>query len=272
MKQNLPIVKNDSPSKTLVANHWVVFDSLTTKDFSESFKTQLSEKLSEKLCAVLAHQVSGSALIFSLQMGSAIYQINQNNSLLTKAFEITVKDSFAMAQVTLINVFAQTYPVTIAWSSSDFKNPLDIHTSELTHKHVNFYWCDDLPTENIIKNLKPIKTTPKSDKGYKFDVAYYLKVFPDVAIFFEFNDQASKETLDEIQKEVFKFRDTFQTVFVHDMTEHFGYKVISINHNTIDFETYTDKDFEKDLKHFEFLLKNINKNPRINGLAKITFQ
>ena len=97
-------------------------------------------------------------------------------------------------------------------------------------------------------------------------------MFPDVAIIFDFDKKPSKESLDEIKMEVKRFGDKFKTVFVHDLEEYKDYYLISINHNTIDFDNYTDKDFVKDVENFDFLLKNISVNKKITDLRQIKFQ
>lgn len=265
-------IKKDLPCKTMTSNNWVTFDSTTTKDFSESFKKKLSEKLSEKLCGLLGNKISNSTFDFHLNIGSPVYQLNENNSLITKPFEITNKEGYAFANVGLTTVFAQLHNVSVAWSSSEFKDPLDIHKNDVTNKQIDFFWCNDFPKDEIITSLAPTKTKSKLESGYKFDILYFLKVFPDVTIYFEFKENPSKETLDEIQLEVNKFRDKFKTVFVHDMTKYNGHYTISINHNTIDYNTYTEKDFEKDVNNFDFLLKNLDSNSKIVGLTQITFQ
>lgn len=272
---NTFIIKQDNKNslcKTMTRNNWVTFDSITTKDFSESFKARLSEKLNEKLCDLLENKVSGPEFNFLLNIGSPVYQVNENNNLITKPFEITVNENYAFANTGLTTAFAQLYNVTIAWSSPDFTNPIDIHKNDVTNKQLDFYWCNDFPKDEIIKSLAPSKTKLKSESGYKFDVIYHLRVFPDVAIYFDFNSKPTAETLEELHSEVIKFRDKYKTVYVHEMTEHNGLYLIPINHNTINYDTYTDKDYEKDVNNFDFLLKNIDSNSKIIGLNKITLQ
>lgn len=265
-------IKKDIPCKNMTRNNWVTFDSTTTKDFSESFKKKLSEKLSEKLCDIIGNNISESTFDFHLNIGSPVYQLDENNNYITKPFEINYKDGYAYVNVGLTTIFAQLYNVSIAWSSSDFKDPFDIHKNDVTNKQIDFFWSNDFPKDEIIASLTPTNIKLKQESGYKFDILYFLNVFPDVTIYFDFKENPSKETLDEIQLEVYKFRDKFKTVYVHDMTIHNGHYTISINHNTIDFNTYTKKDFEKDFNNFDYLLKNLDSNSKIAGLTHVTFQ
>ena len=272
---NAFIIKQDyknSLCKTMTRNNWVNFDSTTTKEFSESFKNKLSEILNEKLCNLFENKVSETEFNFLLNIGSPVYLVNENKNLITKPFEIKVEDNYVFAKTGLATVFAQSYNVTIAWSSPEFTNPIEIHKNDVTNKKVDFYWCNDFPKDEIIKSLAPTKTKLKSESGYNFDVVYHLKVFPDVSIYFDFTDKPTKETLEELQTEVIKFRDKFKTVYVHEILELNGHYLIPINHNTINFDTYRSKDFEKDVNNFDFLLKNINSNPKIIELKTITFQ
>lgn len=99
-----------------------------------------------------------------------------------------------------------------------------------------------------------------------------MKEFPDVNIFFEFDSIPSDKCLEELQSEVYKFREKFKTVFVHNMRMWNGRYVISINHNTIDFDTYSEKNYQKDVQHFDYLLSNIDKNPLVTHLTYIKFE
>lgn len=251
--------------------NWVVFDSITTKNFSESFKQKLALELYKQLGGILENKVSETEFEFKLEIGAPTYQLSNNNKPITKPFELTTKDNFVYASVNLTTLFAKSYYLTIAWSSSDFLEPSNIHKSDVSVKRVDFFWCNDFPKEEIISNLSPIKLKKKEETGYKYDVAYYLKVFPDVTILFEFDKKPTKAILEEVKTEVKKFGDKFKTVFIHNLVEYKGHYCIAINHNTIDFDNYTDKDFEKNVNNLDFLLESINNNSRIQGLNQIKF-
>jgi hypothetical protein len=265
-------LRNSFSCKPMVNKDWVVFDNSATKEFSESFKKKLTEEMLIKLCEILENNVSDTEFEFQLKIGSPRYELDAANKTISNPFQLTTNNNFVFATADLTSIFAKLHYVTIAWSSPDFANPLDIHKSDISNKKVEFFWCKDFPKEDIISDLSPTKITTKDKSGYKFDVVYYLKVFPDVSIIFDFDKKPSKESLNEIEKEVERYGDKFKTVFVHELREFKGYYLISINHNTIDFDNYSDKDFQKDVQNFDFLLKNLNDNNKITDLRQIKFQ
>ena len=264
--------KDSSICKPMTINNWVTFDTTSIKNFSESFKRKLTDELLVELCEMLKGKVSESEFEFRLNVGTPTYELGANNRTITKPDELTTSDNYVFIHADISTVFAKLYPVTIAWSSPDFSNPLDIYKADITKKKVDFFWCNDFPKEKIISDLAPTTVRTKAETGYRFDVSYYLKVFPDVTIFFDFEQKPTEESLNEIKTETEKFKDKFKTVYVHELVEYKSYYTISINHNTIDFDNYSDKDFEKDVNNLDFLLKNISDNKKIVNLRQIKFQ
>ncbi|MFM9943756.1 MAG: hypothetical protein ACKVQB_00845, partial [Bacteroidia bacterium] len=179
------------------------------------------------------------------------------------------KHVFIIAELSV--PFATMYSLTIGWTSPDFKNPMEIHKSDINNKNVQFFWCTDFPKDQIIKLLTPMKVVEKSDSGLKFDVVYFLKTFPDVMIYFDFKGIPTDSTLKALDNEVKDFKDTFKTFFTMGIKKYGNDYIIPFDYNSIDIMNYTEKDFQKDLVDLEVLLSNINKNVGIRNLKRIRF-
>jgi hypothetical protein len=153
-----------------------------------------------------------------------------------------------------------------ACSNRDLIEKLQNDSTKISYSdlYINSHSHDD--------HQRPFKVVRKKDSHYTFDVWYYLKYFPDVTIHFSFTSVPTQEVLDEVTNEVKKYRDKYQTILVHDMRIVNEDYSISINHNTIDYSTYSELNYISDINNLTHLLSSINNNNKISGLKKITFE
>jgi hypothetical protein len=237
---------------------WITFIPNKTSDFSESFKARMEEDLYPQIYSLLDNKILEEEFGFSLTVG----RVN---------LKMTEKDNYVFIIAELSVPFATMYSLTVGWTSPDFKNPMEIHRSDINNKNVQFTWCTDFPKNEIIKELTPMKVVEKSDSGLKFDVVYFLKTFPDVAIYFDFIGVPTDSTLKALDYEVKDFKDTFKTIFTMEIRKYGNDYIIPFDYNTIDIMNYSEKDFQKDLIDLEVLLSNINKNVAIRNLKRIRF-
>ncbi|MDP2385560.1 MAG: hypothetical protein Q8M29_04260 [Bacteroidota bacterium] len=238
---------------------WIMFDSEKTKGFSESFKKKMAEDLYPKIYLMLDGKVSSEEFDFGMHVGLMDMKMMESNG-------------YVFILATLTTEFASSYYITIGWASDEFKDPLEIHKSDLTNKKVEFTWCTDFPKEDILIGLKPTKTVNKEESKYKFDIQYYLYTFPDVAICFDFEGIPTEKTLNALEKELSDFKEKYKTVFVHKLFKSKNTYIIGVNHNTIDFETYGDKEYKIDVQNLESIAEKINKNNQISNLKRIRFK
>lgn len=239
--------------------NWIQFSPENSNIFSESFKKRMNEELLLSLYDIIGEKVSSTEFNFLLSVDCQNLNLVRTND-------------YVFVTASLRTVFAKSYYFTIGWSSPAFTNPLEIHKSDINNKKVEFNFCDDFPSQQIISDLMPTEIISHKKSGYKFDIEYYLYVFPDVTVYFEFSKKPTENCLKEIKKEFEKYDKTYNSFFVGDMEKQGDYYSMTLNYNNIDFLNYSEKDFEKDIENLEYLLTSINKNTQISDLKVIKFQ
>lgn len=239
--------------------NWIQFSPENSNIFSESFKKRMNEELLLSLYDIIGEKVSRTEFNFLLSIDC------QNLNLVRTNDHVFITAS-------LRTIFAKSYYFTIGWSSPEFTNPLEIHKSDVKNKKVEFNFCDDFPSQQIINDLMPTEIISHKKSGYKFDIEYYLYVFPDVIVYFEFSENPTEDCLKEIKKEFEKYDETYNSFFVGDLVRQGNYYSLTINFDSINFLNYSEKDFEKDIKNLEHLFTSININPQISDLKIIKFQ
>lgn len=249
-------------------SNWIHFNNKAS-EFSSSFKQKMEEALSIQLQSFFEGEIDDYNI--TLNVGNPIGHMDDNGVYSESDFVVNSEGKFCYATVQINPLPYKTYYLTIAWTSNDFENPLEIQSSNISNKKVDFFWCQDFPKDNIINDLNPFRFDDKSKTGYKFDVKYYLRTFPDVNIVFTFKTIPDKKCYDAVKSEVYNFKEKYKTVFVHDAEIRENKIIIPINHNTINYQNYGEKEYEKDISNFDFLIQHVNANLFIKNLEVLTF-
>lgn len=254
---NLSLSSMAQDKKESEMTNWVIFDKEKTKDFSESFKKELSIKLKEQFNWRFEEENIVESYDFFLIFGKTDLNTIVKNNYVFAIVEISAPD-------------AKLYKVTASWSSKDFSNPLDIQKSDVSNKNVEFSWCADFPLEDFKEYLNPYKEIKKGENDFRFDLIISPFTFPDIAVKFIFDDKkTTSETLTKIENEFIKFNDKYKKFFFLGFDKSENENVILLDYNTIDFNKYSDADLSNDLDLLIEIFKNINSNHDIIGLKKI---
>ena len=147
-------------------NDWIFF--VKNFDFSESFKSELSKQLEEKLYKLNnldEKQKNPIKLVIGME------ELNQT---------ISNEYIFSNANV-FINETDEMFPITICWKSPEFTDLKKIQKSDINGKNVAFEWCQDFPFEEL-------KTALINEKIYeKINNLNYIikpKYYPDLIVNF----------------------------------------------------------------------------------------
>lgn len=187
---------------------WATFHAVDKMKFSTSFMKEMSKQLKNKLEGNLNFENFVDEIDFSLNVG----KIDTNLILINDT--VTLK-------VELTNSFDKNWKVSCKWSSKDFKNPLDIHQSEIESKNVVFHWCSDLPLvefKRIINSKLEIQSELR--KKFKFDLDIYMNIYPPESCQFIFIKPPTKKELKEINTFFKNYQKLNRTFLYGDLTNY----------------------------------------------------
>ncbi|UPQ78655.1 hypothetical protein M0M57_13630 [Flavobacterium azooxidireducens] len=180
---------------------WVSYFYEEKYNFSESFKNELSKQLGKTLQSRLEYENLFQDYFFNLFLGMT-------------EIEITEKDNFVFANAEIISPDSQSRNITICWKSDIFENRLEIHKSEVEGK-IEFFFCSDLPIEELKKYIKTKKQKNKIIDKLKFEIN--LNRFPDLVVKFEEKEKLTLEEKIEISSIFKKNKDIHVSEFIENL-------------------------------------------------------
>lgn len=216
---------------------WVSYFYEEKYNFSESFKKELSKQL-------------GKTLQYRLEYENLFQDYFYNLFLGMTEIEIKERDNYVFGNAEIISPDSQSRHMTICWKSDFFENNLEIHKSEVDGK-IEFYFCSDLPIEELKRYIKPKKNKIKLIDKLKFEIN--LNRFPDLVVKFEEKEELTLEEKIEINSIFKKNKDIYVSEF-------------SGNLIMLDFQIDTQKFNKEELKVAE---KYINQS--LNSIKKLKY-
>lgn len=216
---------------------WVSYFDQEKYNFSESFKKELSKQLGKTLQYRLEYENLFEDYFYNLFLGMT-------------EIEIIERDNFVFANAEIISPDSQSRHMTICWKSEFFENSLEIHKSDVEGK-IEFFFCSDLPVEELKRYIKPKKQKSKLIDKFKFEIN--LSRFPDLVVKIEEKDELSLEEKIEINNIFKKNKDIYVSEFRANLI-------------MLDFQIATQKFSQKDLKVAQ---KYINES--LNSIQKLKY-
>lgn len=212
-------------------NDWIFF--VNSFDFSESFKSELSKQLEEKLYKLNnldKSQKNPIKLVIGME------KLNQT---------VTNDYIFSSANI-FINETDEMFQISICWKSSDFNDVKEIQKSNLNGKKVEFEWCEDFPFEE----LKNVLTTEKVyDKVNNLKYLIKAEYYPDLIVNFALKAQL-KDDESQIIENIFKKN---KKVYVSQFNE---------NSIMLDFQidtmNFKEEDYYKDIEYLKSSIKEVS--------------
>ncbi|MET3539258.1 hypothetical protein [Chryseobacterium limigenitum] len=217
--------------ENIMTNDWIVF----TKDFdfSESFKSELSKQLEEKLYKLNNLE---NNLKNPIKLVIGMEDLNQS-----------ISDGYIFMPANVyINETDEMFPMTICWNSTDFIDLKEIQKSNLDGKKVDFEWCKDFPFEE----LKDILTQEKKYEQIN-NLNYIIKpkYYPDLIINFNIKNPLTQSEI-EIIEDLFKKN---KNVYVANFID--NYIMLDFQ---IDSMNFKEEDFYRDIEYLKSSIKEIS--------------
>lgn len=212
-------------------NDWIFF--VKNFDFSESFKSELSKQLEEKLYKLNnldEKQKNPIKLVIGME------ELNQ-----------TISNEYIFNNSNVfINETDEMFPITICWKSPDFTDLKEIQKNSINGKKVDFEWCQDFPFQEL-------KNTLTSKKNYeKINNLNYIikpKYYPDLIVNFTLKTLLNDEE-SEIIENIFKKN---KNVYVSKFNENsimLDFQIDSMN--------FIEEDYHKDIEYLKFSIREIS--------------
>lgn len=231
-----------SQTNKAMTNDWVLF--VNDFDFSESFKSELSKQLEEKLYT-LNNLSKGTENPIKLVIG--LEKLDQ-----------TVTNDYVFASANIFfKELDKTLPVSICWTSKDFSDLMMIQKSDLNNKKVTFEWCKDFPFEEL-KNASNTEKVYEDVNSLKYIIK--PKYYPDLVIHFQIKHPLNQQETKAIEN-IFKKN---KNVYVSDLTEN----TIILDFQ-IDSMNFKEEDYYKDIEYLKSSVKEISELSFSNKIENI---
>jgi len=200
---------------------WVSYFNEEKYNFSNSFKRELDIQLGSQLKTNLQYENLFNDYFFNLFIGM-------------KEVNMVESDNHIYADVEIITPDSQGRAFTIAWTSDAFEDKMKIHQSE-TEGKVQFFFCTDLPTEELKNYIKPKrkKATGKQNNKIEFDVD--LTTFPDLAVSISENKKLTDDEKREIRSVFLKNSDIYVSEFSENLIM-LDFQIDSLNFGMEEFK------------------------------------
>lgn len=235
------ILKSQTKENTMKQD-WILFTR--DFDFSESFKSELSIQLEEKLYKL---NNLDKDLKNPIKLMIGMEDLNQS-----------ISDGYIfMPAHVYIHDADEIYPITICWKSSDFNDLKAIQKSNLEGKKVDFEWCKDFPFEELKNALTHEKNYEKiNNLNYIIKPKYY----PDLVINFNIKNPLTKNEI-EIIENIFKKNKNVYVSNLIDDSIMLDFQIDSMN--------FKEEDFYKDIEYLKTSIKEISEQEFSNKIENI---
>lgn len=162
---------------------WTSFFGSADKEFSQSFKEELSAQLMTSFDALMDIknfvQEKGFQLFVGMEELKTIYS-----------------DGYAFSLVELIGPNSHSLTVTAYWKAQD--NRKIVKTNNIDPNNVEFGWCADLDREFVFWSAHEDSVSEINGTKIKFNYRCNYTLFPDLSVKYVFKEKLSEEEIIEI--------------------------------------------------------------------------
>ncbi len=213
-------------------------------DFSESFRKEMITQLTRQFNRIVEVDGAFEKYYFGIQIGRDD----------PKWIE---KDGYVFGLVQLLTPQSMVYTVTICWTSDDKTDLFGLRKKDVSSSDIQFNWCADFPKEEAKKLTKPQIHYSKGENGMAFDLDAYIRTFPDIYIKFTVAEPLTDTEKQQIRSVFEQYNTKSYKFYLSDFTDN----ALFIDYNGCDWETYTEKDYKKDMEELMGLFGEISKLP-----------